>query len=105
MQTQSANTIDREAVARKAYELWVQGGRREGVADQNWAQAEQMLRDSAVVKVAPVVTNVSPVTTNAPAVTATKSDPPSAPRSVPAARKPSEPPMANVHGKKAGKRH
>ena len=84
MQTQQANSIDQETVARKAYELWVQGGRREGVAEENWIQAEQLVR-----------ANQAPKTE---AKSAPKSDPPSSPRSS------SSLPAAH-NGKKSTKRH
>ncbi len=43
---QQASTIQRndsENVRRKAYELWITGGRRDGVAEQNWLEAEKIL--------------------------------------------------------------
>jgi len=44
MQHASMNqTVDSESVQRKAYEIWVKGGRRDGVAVQNWLEAEQIL--------------------------------------------------------------
>ncbi len=85
MQTQQANSIDKEAVARKAYELWVQGGRRDGVAEENWIQAEQIVRANQAPK--------------AEAKSAPKSDPPSSPRSS------SSLPAAHVNNKKSMKRH
>jgi hypothetical protein len=85
MQTQTAQTIDRDTVAAKAYELWVAGGKKDGVAEQNWIEAEKLVRESATVKVASA---------------APKSDPPSAPRAS------SAPPVANIsNGKKGNKRH
>jgi hypothetical protein len=88
MQTQTVENIDRDAVAHKAYELWVAGGKKEGVAEQNWIEAERIVRESTTLKVASV---------------ARKSDPPSAPRAS------SSPPVANIssasNGKKANKRH
>lgn len=36
--------IDINAVQQKAYELWVQGGCLQGVAEQNWAEAERIVR-------------------------------------------------------------
>jgi len=84
MQIQQANsTIELEAVQRKAYELWVQGGCREGVAEQNWNEAERLLRaaqSQRAEKSAPV------------------SEPPSAPRAS------SSPPPAYANNKKS-KRH
>jgi|GEM_PF-2939621 len=68
MQTQQTSSIDRDAVARKAYELWLQGGRREGVAEQNWKDAEHYVR------------SLSASVPQPPATMARKSDPPSAPR-------------------------
>jgi hypothetical protein len=85
MQTQPANSIDKEAVARKAYELWVQGGRREGVAEENWIQAEQIVRGNQAPR-----TEVE---------SAPKSDPPSSPRSS------SSLPAASSNNKKPMKRH
>jgi hypothetical protein len=79
MQTSSTRPAnDIEAIQHKAYELWVKGGRREGVADQNWAEAERLVR------AAQTTDSVRP---------APKSDPPSAPRaasSAPMAQKTSQ---------------
>lgn len=35
--------VDPDSVRHKAYELWVNGGRRDGVAEQNWLEAEQIV--------------------------------------------------------------
>ena len=67
-----------EAIQHKAYELWVKGGCREGVAEQNWIEAEQLVRSTKTTD------SVRP---------APKSDPPSAPRaasSAPVAQKTSQ---------------
>jgi hypothetical protein len=85
MQTLQANsTVELEAVQRKAYELWVQGGRRDGVAEQNWNEAERLV----------LATQTQKVETSAPA-----SEPPSSPRTS------SSPPAAQTNNKKAMKRH
>ena len=99
MQTQQANsTVELEAVQRKAYELWVQGGCREGVADQNWKEAERLVQATQPQRVA----------TQAPAperlVQAAASVPVSEPAS--ATRTPSSPPVAQPNNnKKSMKRH
>jgi len=36
--------VESESVRLKAYELWVNGGKRDGVAVQNWIEAERLLR-------------------------------------------------------------
>jgi len=88
MQTQQTNsTVELEAVQRKAYELWVQGGCREGVAEQNWNEAERMVQATQPQRAA----------TPAPAP-----EPPSAPRAS------SAPPVAqtnSMNSKKSMKRH
>ncbi len=44
MQHTSMNRgVDSESVRAKAYELWVKGGCRDGVAEQNWLEAEKIL--------------------------------------------------------------
>lgn len=61
--TAMISAVDTDSVRLKAYELWVSGGRREGVAVQNWLEAERILRSTeasvatykAPVNVAPVV--------------------------------------------------
>ena len=40
------SSVDSESVRLKAYELWVKGGKRDGVADQNWLEAERVLRST-----------------------------------------------------------
>jgi hypothetical protein len=87
MQTQQANSIDMEAVAKKAYDLWVQGGRRDGVAEQNWIEAERIVSSSQVPQ------------SQSAAALKPKSEPPSA------ARASSAPPMAHSNNKKSMKRH
>lgn len=42
-QSSTSQKVDSDNVRRKAYELWVNGGRRDGVAEQNWLEAEQIL--------------------------------------------------------------
>jgi hypothetical protein len=85
MQTQQSNSaVEIEAVQRKAYELWVQGGCREGVAEQNWKEAERLVRATQAQRAEP----------SAPA-----SEPSSAHRA------PSSPPAAQTNNKKAMKRH
>jgi hypothetical protein len=42
-QISTSGGLDNDVVRRKAYELWVNGGRRGGVAEQNWLEAEQIL--------------------------------------------------------------
>ena len=42
-QASMSQRIDSENVRRKAYELWINGGRRDGVAEQNWLEAEKLL--------------------------------------------------------------
>jgi hypothetical protein len=67
-----------EAIQHKAYELWVKGGCREGVAEQNWIEAEQLVRSTQTAD------SVRPTP---------KSDPPSSPRaasSAPVAQKTSQ---------------
>lgn len=66
MQSTSTTPVtDIAAIQRKAYELWLSGGCREGVAEQNWAEAERLVSESQA----------------APALrTAPVSEPPSAPR-------------------------
>ena len=76
--TSTSPTIDIEAIQHKAYELWVKGGRREGVAEQNWIEAERQVLSS----------QKEPAIRPAPS-----SEPPSAPRaasSVPVAQKTSQ---------------
>ncbi len=47
MQNTAMNTsIDTDSVRIKAYELWLNGGKRDGVADQNWLEAERILRST-----------------------------------------------------------
>jgi len=85
MQTQQANsTVELEAVQLKAYELWVQGGCREGVAEQNWNEAERLVQATQPQRAA----------TSVPAA-----EPPSAPRTS------SSPPTAQSNNKKSMKRH
>jgi hypothetical protein len=69
-QASTSQRIDSENVRRKAYELWISGGRREGVADQNWLEAEKILSS----------TEASLSARSAPA-----SQPPKAPEATPAA--------------------
>jgi hypothetical protein len=38
-----SQTVDAESVQCMAYEIWVKGGRRDGVAEQNWLEAERIL--------------------------------------------------------------
>ncbi len=38
-----SQTVDTESVRHMAYEIWVKGGRREGMAEQNWLEAERIL--------------------------------------------------------------
>lgn len=85
MQTQQANsTVELEAVQRKAYELWMQGGCRDGVAEQNWNEAERLVR----------ATQPQRAETSAPTL-----EPPSAPRTA------STPPAVHTNNKKSMKRH
>lgn len=42
-QASMSQRIDSENVRRKAYELWISGGRRDGVAEQNWLEAEKIV--------------------------------------------------------------
>ena len=66
MQNISMNhRVDNENVQRKAYELWISGGCRDGVAEQNWLEAEKILSSTE----ASISTHATPV-----------SQPPSAPR-------------------------
>lgn len=45
MQNTSTSTdVNIEAIQRKAYELWLKGGCRDGVAEQNWTEAERLVR-------------------------------------------------------------
>ena len=39
-----ASEIDREQVAALAYQYWLDGGRREGTAEEDWLRAERELR-------------------------------------------------------------
>jgi len=98
MQTQQANsTVELEAVQRKAYELWVQGGCREGVAEQNWKEAERLVQATQPQRAAtpaPAPERLVQAATPAPV-----SEPASAPRA------PSSPPAAHPNNKKSMKRH
>lgn len=85
MQTQQANsTVELEAVQRKAYELWLQGGCREGVAEQNWNEAVRLVQATQPQR----TTSASPA-----------SEPPSSPRASSSA------PVASTNNKKSMKRH
>lgn len=54
--------LDSDNVRRKAYELWVNGGRRAGVAEQNWLEAERILSSkSQTISTAPALANAPPV--------------------------------------------
>jgi len=98
MQTQQANsTVELEAVQHKAYELWVQGGCREGVAEQNWKEAERLVQATQPQRAAapaPAPERVVQAATPAPV-----SEPASA------SRAPSSPPAAHPNSKKSMKRH
>jgi hypothetical protein len=91
MQTQQANsTVELEAVQRKAYELWLQGGCREGVAEQNWNEAVRLVQG----------TQPQQATQPLQAATPTRaSEPPSSPRAS------SSSPMTHPNNKKSMKRH
>ncbi len=89
-QASMSQGIDSENVRRKAYELWISGGRREGVAEQNWLEAEKILSS----------TQASFSTRSAPTT-----QPPKAPESAPAAPasqsfKTSAKPNGNSSGRK-----
>jgi hypothetical protein len=91
MQTQQANsTVELEAVQRKAYELWLQGGCREGVAEQNWNEAVRLVQ----------ATRPQQATQPQQAATLTHaSEPPSSPRASSSA------PVTHTNNKKSMKRH
>jgi hypothetical protein len=106
MQIQQANsTVELEAVQRKAYELWVQGGCREGVAEQNWNEAErlvQAMQPQRAATPAPASERLVQATQQQPqraATPAPASDPPSAPHTS------SSSPVAHTNGKKSMKHH
>ncbi len=42
-QASMSQRVNNEIVRVKAYELWISGGRRDGVAEQNWLEAEKIL--------------------------------------------------------------
>ena len=75
MQTSLNNSsVNFSAVQLKAYELWLSGGCLEGVAEQNWAEAERMVHAESTEKQHDVRT------------TAASEPPPSAPKSSPLAQ-------------------
>jgi len=91
-QTAMNQSVDLENVRMKAYELWVTGGMRDGVAVQNWVEAERI--------VASTETKIS-------TRTASPSAPPSAPSSAPPAKldvsvtsKPNQKMPMNQNGRK-----
>jgi hypothetical protein len=67
-QASMSQRIDSENVRLKAYELWIKGGQRDGVAEQNWLEAEKILSS----------TQAAPSTHSAPT-----SQPPKAPQAAP----------------------
>ena len=80
--------VDPESVRRKAYELWISGGRRDGVADQNWLEAEQILSSTQ----ATISTRTAPLTQPAsvppaPAAAPSSSKSAAKPNGNPASRK------------------
>jgi len=87
-QTAMNQSVDLENVRMKAYELWITGGMRDGVAVQNWVEAERI--------VASTETKIS-----------TRSESPSAPASAPPAKldvsvtsKPNQKMPVNQNGRK-----
>ena len=56
--TQSISTsprVESNAIRQKAYELWLSGGRLGGVAEQNWLEAERILKSTSAPASAPQV--------------------------------------------------
>jgi len=100
MQSQQANsTVELEVVQLKAYELWVQGGRRDGVAEQNWKEAERMVQATQPQRAASSAPAPERMVQASQPRTAPASEPPSAPRAS------SSPPVAHTNNKKSMKRH
>ena len=83
-----SQNVDPESVRRKAYELWINGGRRDGVADQNWLEAEQILSATQ----ATISTRTTPLAQPAPA--------PPAPASAPSSSKAPAKPNGNAASRK-----
>lgn len=98
--------VDRDAVAARAYALYVRGGRRAGRALDDWLEAERQVRAEAAAAAPPLADEPSrtlvpgaPLPAGKPVVVA---PPPSAP-AVPAAHveadRPAKPPKAAGGGR------
>jgi hypothetical protein len=69
--TQSISTsprVETNAIRQKAYELWLSGGRLGGVAEQNWLEAERMLKSTpAPASARPAPAAAAPQSAQSPA--------------------------------------
>jgi len=70
-QASTSQRSDSENVRRKAYELWITGGRRDGVAEQNWLEAEKILSSTEAI----LSTRLAPATQPPKAAEATPATP------------------------------